>query len=785
MAATLEQYFRLRTACGVALLAQTLAAGGLIVGGAVNQSHAMLTAGLLAGSGVVIWATLLLFYGQHVAERREDLEAEELQRQRLGTGIFAGEDVSLRLARKRLTNMTKYLLPVMTLVLAAYYLSAAVLCWTVLQKPTADGEPLAPTNPLTMAGLCGFGVAFVLFVISRYAGGLAKLSYAGLLRAGSSNMFLTSLSALACCVVLVLADAKLPRPEAITALVIPWVLAVLGAEAILGFVLDLYRPRQPGAALRAGFESRLANLLAEPTGIAGSIAQSLNYQFGFEISKTWFYLLIQRSLVLLIAFQVVTLLSLTCLVVIPADAVGILETFGNPVGLSRDAEGRLTSAGVLGPGLHFKGPWPVQTVRPVNVGQVRSLSLGLSSGTFSPEDEKKAQNIKVILWSEEVHGVSPELDLLVARSAEGGETGTSRTGILPVQPNKAGILPVPASGPSASPVQGQNPNGTGVPPVPPKGTDKMSVLQKSVPVSIVRTRVELLYRVTDPVAFSYHYSDPEKVLQAVAEGELTRYLAGTSLQQVLGADRDAAARLLRERINTACRTGILPVPSDKAAVLPDTSSSPGVSPGSNKKTSGTGETPVLQNALPQTLGIEVFYVGFLDIHPPKDLVTDFESVISAQQDAQATIKQARSTANRILAEVAGTRESADEVFGLINRYTQSQSRGWSDELTQLSRQIETLLATVGGKAASTLSGAKAERWETVMTQRAKAEGYAAALGAYRAAPDVFRMDQVHAVLAKELGERKKVFQAFDSDVVKLWVDLQDPPAAGLIAPLER
>ena len=157
---------------------------------------------------------------------------------------------------------------------------------------------------------------------------------------------------------------------------------------------------------------------------------------------------------------------------------------------------------------------------------------------------------------------------------------------------------------------------------------------QSVPVSIVRARVDILYRVTDPVAFTYHYAEPEKVLQAIAERELTRYLASASLHQVLGGSRDAAARLLRTRINAAAA---------------------GQAPGEKAETPPSRNAETQSSVLPNPLGVEVFYVSFQDIHPPKDLAGDFESVISAHHEAQATIQQAASIANRTLAEAAGTR----------------------------------------------------------------------------------------------------------------------------------
>ena len=171
--------------------------------------------------------------------------------------------MSLRLARKRLANIAKYLLPGLTLVLAAYYVGMAVLCWTVLLKPPAEGEWPLPKNPLAMAGMCGFGMAFVLFVISRYAGGLSKLDYASLLRAGNGNMFLTSLASLACCIVMVLVNANFPRPQQITAQVIPWLLVVLGSKpsSILSWTcIARAGPTScPGRRLKAGCATSCPN----------------------------------------------------------------------------------------------------------------------------------------------------------------------------------------------------------------------------------------------------------------------------------------------------------------------------------------------------------------------------------------------------------------------------------------------------------------------------------------------------------------------------------------------
>ena len=53
--------------------------------------------------------------------------------------------------------------------------------------------------------------------------------------------------------------------------------------------------------LGANLAARLQSI-AEPGRIGSSIADALNYQFGFEVSKTWFYQLLSRACVPLIIF---------------------------------------------------------------------------------------------------------------------------------------------------------------------------------------------------------------------------------------------------------------------------------------------------------------------------------------------------------------------------------------------------------------------------------------------------------------------------------------------------
>ena len=94
---------------------------------------------------------------------------------------------------------------------------------------------------------------------------------------------------------------------------------------------------------RPSFDSRLLGLITEPGGIAKSIADAVNYQFGFEVSKTWFYQLLQRWLSPIIAVAMAVILLLTSVVIIDADEQVVIERFGNRLQAEGEALVRLVA----------------------------------------------------------------------------------------------------------------------------------------------------------------------------------------------------------------------------------------------------------------------------------------------------------------------------------------------------------------------------------------------------------------------------------------------------------
>ena len=75
----------------------------------------------------------------------------------------------------------------------------------------------------------------------------------------------------------------------------------------------------------------LVGLLAQPESLFTTAAQALDYQFGFKVSETWFFRLLQKNLPLLLLAQLAVLLLSTCVVFMDAGEQAVLERFGRPV----------------------------------------------------------------------------------------------------------------------------------------------------------------------------------------------------------------------------------------------------------------------------------------------------------------------------------------------------------------------------------------------------------------------------------------------------------------------
>ena len=147
--------------------------------------------------------------------------------------------------------------------------------------------------------------------------------------------------------------------EQVLAYVLCGVMIVLAIETLFSFMLDIYRPRTPDTEPRACFDSRLLALIAEPGGIASTIAEAINYQFGFEVSQD-------------------VVLPVVAADLCPAPGSGS----GDPVAIDMCGDSaagptcdhrrwgrQLNAKQPLSPGFYWKWPWPMDTAQQYETGR--------------------------------------------------------------------------------------------------------------------------------------------------------------------------------------------------------------------------------------------------------------------------------------------------------------------------------------------------------------------------------------------------------------------------------
>jgi regulator of protease activity HflC (stomatin/prohibitin superfamily) len=139
-------------------------------------------------------------------------------------------------------------------------------------------------------------------------------------------------------------------------------------------------------------------VINEPGGIFRSAAGAIDYQFGFKVSQTWFYKLLEKAIAPLVLFAAVTLYLLSCIVVVAPNEEAIIERFGNPVNDANDVR-------LAGPGLAFKWPWPIDIAYKYPTKKVMELNIG-----FKAEQNKASYG--PLLWGKQHY--EEEYHLLVA-----------------------------------------------------------------------------------------------------------------------------------------------------------------------------------------------------------------------------------------------------------------------------------------------------------------------------------------------------------------------------------
>jgi membrane protease subunit HflK len=506
---------RVATLTWIALFVQVLMAITTATFAGLTGAKSLPLVAAQVGLGALFWLAVALHLQLRQAARLEARDREALERKRIEQGlqsIFESEDLGA--AARMWEQWVRKLAPALSLAIALSLLGP--LLW--VHFFTIDGLSglLQSSNTAPSASL--MGAAFLLIAafaglgFGYYLGGLSRVPSYGVLRAGAGVMLTSTIAlGLAALSLGLAARGWMLLDRALGPLILV-ALTLQSAEMLLNLLLDLYRPRIAGVEDRPGFDSRLSGWLAEPRGLLESIGHTLDYQFGFKVSETWFYRFLERALAPLILVQILSFYGLSAMVVVRPGERLIIERFGAPRGVTslpaNDADWDQLPE-VQGPGLHLKWPWPFETARIISAESVTTVKLGFGAEDHADAMHKsEAIDAQIITW-DRVHVEGEHHYLLPLQQDVGAEAGAKDE-------------------------------------------------RRGVDVMMLQVLATIEYKVGsrargDIYRYAYLHQDPNQTIRALFEGELTSYLAGARFWDLLvEAPAEVEAQLL-ERVRAAAQ----------------------------------------------------------------------------------------------------------------------------------------------------------------------------------------------------------------------------------------
>ena len=311
-------------------------------------------------------------------ERLEKLELEEMARSKASATLFEGKDSEVFPAQRSREQFERFFVPGFTVVLLILQASAAVFLWRWLSTVLAP-EPFRKE----MVAMSLFALlALILFLVGRFSATIARLENNRLLRPSANYLLLAAYLCALVALAVAAIKGEFPNADLYVARGLVIVLGALGVETVAILIFEIYRPRVKGRIARPLYDSRLVGVLAQPEGLVATAAQTLDYQFGFKVSETWFYTAFKQAARWVFLLQLAALLLSTCFVFVDPGENALLERFGRPV----------AGREVLGPGAHLKWPWPMDKVYRYRTEEIQTLHVG------APVDEDEHAQ-RIVLWT--------------------------------------------------------------------------------------------------------------------------------------------------------------------------------------------------------------------------------------------------------------------------------------------------------------------------------------------------------------------------------------------------
>lgn len=502
-------------------------------------------------------------YRLHRLQAAEGLEQERIRQQHDRQDLFSEDGPTAASAASAVLTYHRYFIPLATISSALLLVTIAAVHW---RSATNLPAPAVTIDALSVAGVTLVLSVFCL-LSGSYINGVSREQDGRWLRPIAAWVYLSAAVLLLGAGVLVGVHFHLGHWDPLIVRLLLGVVLVLALELIANVTIECYRPRGQENAERPIHESRLLGLVLEPGGIAANLARTLDYQFGFTISESWFYRFLERTFLPHCLLLGLLLYGLDCIVLIPPSDLGIKERFGQPV-----------TKTALPPGLYFKWPRPIERIVAYPAKQVLNVAVGYSDADGAGYHGHGDEQDKVILWN---------------------------TGHYAAETNF-----LTASGQAMASAE----------------------YQQSIPVSVLSAAIPIFFRIQEAALFdyAYGYKNVRQTLENIAYRETVRYLASSDFVALVGATRLTAKQQLESRIRQAV-----------AAHSPP-------------------------------LGVEILFVGLMDVHPSAEVAEHFSRVTAAVESMEQTVGNARRYADQGL-----TRAQAEAEVRLLvaegYRSTQIQS----------------------------------------------------------------------------------------------------------------
>jgi regulator of protease activity HflC (stomatin/prohibitin superfamily) len=342
----------------------------------VTRSMAGEVSAIFLGIGMLVAAVSWFQMRLEENERLEKLEFDELMRTKGASTLFETKDTEGFPAQRSREQFERFFVPAFTVVLLILEAAGAFLLWRHFSNQPVLVEMKQPTVALALFALCALG----LFLFGKFSATIARLEDHRLLRPGASWVLLGAYLCFLVALGAVGVEAGYPKTDFYVAELMAVLLALLALETLINLILEIYRPRVKGKVARPLYDSRFVGLLGQPEGLLKTAGQTLDYQFGFKVSETWFYQAFEKRLGWIILAQVVALFLSTMVVFIDPSEQAVLEHFGQPANT------------ILNPGGHLKWPWPIDKVYRYRTQEIRTFIVG-------SQPDPTMTNQTTILWT--------------------------------------------------------------------------------------------------------------------------------------------------------------------------------------------------------------------------------------------------------------------------------------------------------------------------------------------------------------------------------------------------